>query len=199
MQTLRLARVAFFAMQGKWTRLRAALQEAAAASTSRAVEECLLQLILFAGFPTGIEAFRVWTRVRRGAATTRESGGDRASWVRSGHLLCKKVYGGKFEPLRRVLRHSSPELDSLMLEWGYGRVLSRPGLSAARREALTFAALLGVDRPRQLRAHMDGCLNLGVEAGELKAILADLGPHAGARRARAAQTLLDLTLAERKG
>ncbi len=94
------------------------------------------------------------------------------------------------------MRGLSPELDALMTEVGYGRVLARPGLSLATREVVTAAALAGADRPRQLRAHLEGCLRVGVTEMELHEVLRALGgAGAPARRefqrelAGAAQTV----------
>jgi hypothetical protein len=43
-----------------------------------------------------------------------------------------------------------PVLDAMMLEHGYGRVLSRPGLSLRLRELCVIAALAGQDVAPQL-------------------------------------------------
>jgi alkylhydroperoxidase/carboxymuconolactone decarboxylase family protein YurZ len=43
-----------------------------------------------------------------------------------------------------------PVLDDMMLEYGYGRVLSRPGLSLRLRELCVVAALAGQDVAPQL-------------------------------------------------
>jgi alkylhydroperoxidase/carboxymuconolactone decarboxylase family protein YurZ len=43
-----------------------------------------------------------------------------------------------------------PVLDTLMLEHGYGRVLSRPGLSLRLRELCVIAVLVGQDVSPQL-------------------------------------------------
>ncbi len=57
---------------------------------------------------------------------------------------------GGYEKLRQRMKQLHPVLDIMMLEHGYGRVLSRPGLSLRLRELCVVAALAGQDVAPQL-------------------------------------------------
>lgn len=139
--------------------------------------------MLFSGYPTAIEAFRVWAGIRKApSALAVPSPGGRAEKLR-GERLCRRIYGPRYLELRRFMHGLAPELDALMTEVGYGRVLARPGLAVAAREVVTAAALVGAERPRQLRAHLEGCLRVRVTETELRQILRALpGAGAAARR-----------------
>ena len=54
------------------------------------------------------------------------------------------------------------EVQDLITEYGYGAVWSRPGLPIQVRSMLTLGLLATLNRPDQLRAHLQGALNLGV-------------------------------------
>ncbi|MBI5835903.1 MAG: carboxymuconolactone decarboxylase family protein [Candidatus Eisenbacteria bacterium] len=167
------------------------------------MEETLLQLVLFSGYPTAIEAFRVWRQSGPQGSPPgpgRPSGGTRTSWKRAGGKLCARIYGPTYAGLRNFMRRLSPELDALMTEVGYGRVLSRPGLPPAAREVVTVGALLGSDRPRQLLAHARGSLRMGIECEELDELLARLGPRlTRGQRSRARGVLRDARRLDRDG
>ncbi len=150
--------------------LERALEEGALLQNPLQVEEVLLQSYLFLGYPIALNAFALWREI-----TGREAGeGARdewEAWGNRGEEVCRTIYGGQYEGLRRNVRALHPDMERWMVVEGYGKVLGRPGLDLATRE-LCIAALLAVLRtPRQLHSHLRGALNAGASPLEIEAVL----------------------------
>ena len=144
-------------------------------------------LMLYAGYPGALEALRVLNAGWPGRARRRREGTSR-EWLARGKALCRRVYGAKYDVLVSAVQALHPDLAVWMLEQGYGRVLSRPGLSAKERELITVAALAALGRERQLVSHVLGALRVGAGALATHAALlegarfADASGRAVARR-----------------
>ncbi len=146
----------------------------AAGVPSRALAELGLMLHLYAGFPSSIEFLRALrdaeaatgrSRARVGAAgASHEASSPRSRGAR----LCARVYGPEYTRLRSFMRDLSPELDRWMIDGGYGRVLSRPGLGVVERELCTVAALAALGWERQLDAHRRGAARVGASPAEVR-------------------------------
>jgi 4-carboxymuconolactone decarboxylase len=139
----------------------------------RALVELGLMLPLYAGFPAAIEFLRALAALPDPASPRTIVGrpaskGRRAIRAR-GERLCARVYGPDYPRLRSVMRALAPELDAWMIEDGYGRTLSRPGLSVIERELATVAALAALGWERQLEAHRRGALRVGARPAEVRA------------------------------
>jgi len=74
-----------------------------------------------------------------------------------------------------VMSAISPELTLWMIQEGYGKVLSRPGLTAKERELVTVAALVPEGVPNQLASHIRGALNAGAVHAEIIDIINFVG------------------------
>jgi 4-carboxymuconolactone decarboxylase len=162
-----LLRFAAAGVRGDPTALRVAARAARRARWPRlAIEEVALMLMLYAGYPAALEAFRslavAWPgRPRR----SREAGPPR--WRRHGATLCRRVYGPVYPRLLATVRGFHPDLAAWMEEQGYGRVLSRPGLSLVGRELVTIAALTAGGWERQLVSHLLGAERVGASRPEI--------------------------------
>lgn len=164
---------------------RTALRAARAAGARRvAAEETGLMLMLYAGYPAALEGLRVLNETWPGRAR-RSREGSPARWRAAGEALCARVYGPSYARLVPAVRSLHPDLAAWMIEHGYGRVLSRPGLSARLRELLTVAALAALGWPRQLVSHLLGALRVGATEREVEAALL-LGASAAGEQASAA-------------
>lgn len=140
---------------------RRALVSARRAGAKRAAaEEAALMLMLYAGFPAALEGLRALNAAWPGRVRARAEGGP-AAWRRRGERLCRRVYGPAFAKLVPAVRALHPDLATWMVEHGYGRVLSRPGLSVTDRELVTVAALAALGWERQLVSHLLGALRVG--------------------------------------
>ncbi len=158
----------------------------------REVEEALLQAYLFVGFPPVLRAMAVW-RAGCGAEppdAPEEARTGGAAWRRRGEALCRRVYGSAYEKLRGRVRRLHPALDRWMVEEGYGKVLSRPGLDPVRRELCVVALLAAAGHLPQLHSHLRGALHLGAPPDAVSSALeVGLARAASAEDAAAARRL----------
>lgn len=162
---------------------RAVLAVRAARAPRRALEETGLMLVLYAGYPAALEALRTLNEAWPGGARRSREGGP-PRWRRRGVALCRRVYGPAYRRLMDAVRRLHPDLAAWMVETGYGRVLSRPGLSARARELITVAVLTAMGRERQLVSHLLGAARVGASGAELRRALR-VGATAAAGRAPA--------------
>ncbi|MDQ6737322.1 MAG: carboxymuconolactone decarboxylase family protein [Gemmatimonadota bacterium] len=155
---------------------RRALSEAVGLVSPAEVDELLLQSYLFAGFPRTLNAAKIWRELSgevasdTGAPDERDSAELRAV----GEATCREVYGIKYDALREAVRQLHPALDDWMVTDGYGKVLSRPGLTLAQRELCIVAACAASEQLPQLKAHMRGALNCGASHEDLAQTLSAL-------------------------
>jgi len=170
------------------------LQEAFDHSDPVEVEEVLVQSYLFLGFPAALNALAHWRRLSGRQAPPEEGAeADVSDWTERGEVTCRAVYGSAYEALRGNIGRMKPEMERWMLVEGYGKVLSRPGLSLGRRECCIAAVLAVQDVPVQLRSHLRGALRCGASVEVVEAVVASVESFqdAGAR-ARTRETLSEV-------
>ena len=161
------------------------------------VEEMLLQSYLFCGFPRTLNATREWRRVSGVEAPERDDDAaarGRDEWRRDGEATCGIVYGPFYAKLRQNIVALHPALDAWMIEEGYGKILSRPGLALRIREQCIVASCVASEQDRQLHSHLHGALNAGVSPGELRGTLTVLEGVVGAESLTRAGLLLERVL-----
>jgi len=154
--------------------IREAMEECLRLGSLRGTEEVILQSYLFLGYPVALNAFGLWREIsgREAGAASPDSWGE---WSHRGGEVCRKVYGGQYEGLRKNVRALHPDMERWMVVEGYGKVLGRPGLALPVRE-LCIAALLAVlGAPRQLHSHLRGALNTGAGIDQVDLSMAVAG------------------------
>lgn len=80
----------------------------------------------------------------------------------------------------------------------YGEIWSRPGLDLKSRSLGVVAAMLALDKPNEMRIHLNGALNVGWTRTELRELFFLLGYYAGFPAAIEALKLLEEVVAARK-
>ncbi|MFB8004605.1 carboxymuconolactone decarboxylase family protein [Nocardia sp. NPDC056000] len=92
----------------------------------------------------------------------------------------------------------APDLGRFVVEFGYGDIYSRPGLTLKQRQIITIAALtaLGHAAP-QLRWHIDGGLTVGLTPAEVVETIIQVGVYAGFPAALNAITVARAAFADR--
>lgn len=71
------------------------------------------------------------------------------------------------------------EFTRLTLEHVFGDIWQRPGLELQERSMITVATLVATGREAELRIHLNGALNLGIEREKLEAMLTHIAHYAG--------------------
>lgn len=92
-----------------------------------------------------------------------------------------EIYGSeRTESFLASLEDVAPDLGAYAMEFAFGDIHCRPGLSLRSREIATVAALtaLGTAGP-QLRAHIDGALNVGCTEQEIVEVILQMALYAG--------------------
>jgi 4-carboxymuconolactone decarboxylase len=88
------------------------------------------------------------------------------------------------------------DLGRLIVEFAYGEVYSRPGLSLRDRQIATVAVLVALGRSSQLPVHLRSSLKVGLTPDELREIILQVATLAGFPPAMNAMATLKTILAE---
>lgn len=130
-----------------------------------AVDEAILQLYLFVGYPATLTTARMWREISGRAAVEADPSSLHSTveeWVARGEKLCREIYGPAYGRLRSNVAELHPALDRWMVMEGYGKVLGRPGLSLGDRELCIVGVLASGGWKQQLHSHLRGALRCGV-------------------------------------
>jgi len=171
---LALVRLAGAVARGGDARLEKAIAEVLAAGVDPVmVDEAILMANVAVGFPRTLIAMRAWRKASGTAPRGTDGEGEAGyydrheRWTAQGEATCKVVYGSNYERLRQTVRDLHPALDEWMITEGYGRTLSRPGLTLRQRELLMVAMCAVLDVPHQLHSHLKGALHAGASSAEV--------------------------------
>ena len=88
-----------------------------------------------------------------------------------------EMYGERAKTFLSSLEGIAPDLGTYVMEFAFGDIHCRPGLSLQSREIATIAAL-GTAAP-QLRAHIDGALTVGCSEQEVVEVIMQMALYAG--------------------
>ena len=92
----------------------------------------------------------------------------------------KEIDGKGGEAVIRSLETISPDLGKYIIEFAFGDIYERDGLSLQEREMITLASLLtaGGCEP-QLEVHINGALNVGITPEKIIEIFLQCIPYTG--------------------
>ncbi len=138
--------------------LNAWIPESSNVLDEKAMEEAILQTLLFAGFPKTIEALK---QLRK-HFPVKHTSMDVDDQKQAGEKTSGIIYGKYRSKLKAVMDDLHPALTKWMIEDGYGRILSRPGLSLQEREIAVLASLMTSGMINQFRAHIRGAMYAGI-------------------------------------
>ncbi len=162
-----LVRISASIASSDWDAVEADFGRLAAASCPlEGVEEMILQLYLFVGFPAALTAAGIWRDLVGQTAIDTDplaEPGRLDEWEERGVTVCRTVYGPTYEALRTNVSRVHPALDRWMVLEGYGKVLGRPGLVLWQRELLIVAMLAAGGWEEQLHSHLRGALRAGAD------------------------------------
>lgn len=157
-------------------------------SSVNEVKEVILQMAVYSGFPSCINAMKAFEEVlkERQAQGIKDNIGKEASKPVSSNRLkigeddLSQLDSLQVDKLRKAFGDLSPELVTYILEFAYGDVLSRDNLSKKHRQIATIAALtaMGNSWP-QLKFHIQAGLNIGLSVEEVKEVMLLMTVYAG--------------------
>lgn len=187
---LRLIRLFSAIVLGSWDEVRTIRREAPAGEPDRAWREAVLMVHLFAGFPRTIEAFDHLSEEGGLGVLETEEALIELDQPDRGHDMFEVIYGQKSVAVRDHLHSHHPDLIAWVMGHVYGRVLTRPGLSAAMREILAVTALASLGQDRQLASHARGAVRCGAEVNDLDVVIDHLSPSVPLARRDRARTVV---------
>jgi 4-carboxymuconolactone decarboxylase len=82
-------------------------------------------------------------------------------------------------PIQKMIGDFSPKLVELTDEVLFGDIWERPGLSKRDRSLITVSALIALNRPEQLRHHLQRARDNGVTKDEIVEAITHLAFYAG--------------------
>jgi alkylhydroperoxidase/carboxymuconolactone decarboxylase family protein YurZ len=170
----RLLRLFTAGVLGRFDEVVRIRQTAGAGEPDRRWREAVLQVHVFAGFPRLVEVYTVIESAGGLGAFEPDEVAEPALHSddrERGRALFERIYRDDASLVRAMLEGHHPDFARWIEEHAYGRVLSRPGLSADRRELLAVAALAALGQDRQLASHARGALRCGATRDELDATL----------------------------
>lgn len=98
----------------------------------------------------------------------------------SGWQKLKEVDDQAGERVMQSLSDIAPDLGRYIVEFAFGEIYSRPGLSLAQRELATVAMLAAMGNAApQLKVHIEAALNVGISREEIIEVLIQTAVYAG--------------------
>lgn len=164
------------------------------------IAEVILQMSVYAGFPASLNAMMALkqTLCEEGVCALNDTVPPPADRHATGAALLAKLDAGQLNRLNETFAQLSPDLPRLIVGFGFGEVLSRPGLSLKQRELITIAALAAKGTaPSQLRFHIKGGLATGLSEGDVREVMILMSVYAGFPAAINGTVALRDVLAER--
>jgi 4-carboxymuconolactone decarboxylase len=153
--------------------------------TQRQVIEAIIQVSSFAGFPAVLNALTAVKEAFAGIEDIPEPA-EQPRWsdiddqYERGLVAMAEIDGDAGKKVAEAFKDIAPDLSRYIIEFTFGQIYPRPGLSLKLREIVTIAACtaLGTAGP-QLKVHINGLLNVGGTRAEVVETLLHLAFYAG--------------------
>jgi 4-carboxymuconolactone decarboxylase len=157
------------------------------------LDELVITVSTYAGAPAGVNASGVLDQV-----IAKREGGAKRSTPPPGLELKDEARrrADGLDVLRTLLAHLRLDpkqlearlmgmgfMGEMALDWAFGEVWSRPGLSRRDRSIVVVSVLAALNLVHELEIHLQGALNHGVTRVELEEIMVTLAGYGGFPRA----------------
>jgi 4-carboxymuconolactone decarboxylase len=135
--------------------------------TQAEISELIAHVLVYSGFPTGVNA----ARVAREVYAQRNLPAEVTATPRNREPVVPPAYPNSFP--------QAPYLDDLLNEWVYGEVWERPDLSKRDRSLATIAVAQGMGAQSELRSHITRGLDNGVTQEEIGELITHIAFYTG--------------------
>jgi 4-carboxymuconolactone decarboxylase len=136
--------------------------------TQNEISELIGHVLVYSGFPTGVNAARAATEVFRARGLPAQPPG---STPRNPDPIGPPAYPNAFP--------ATPYLTSLLNDFVYGELWERPDLSKRDRSVVTIAVAQTMNASSELRSHLARGLDNGVTQEEIAEIITHVAFYAG--------------------
>jgi 4-carboxymuconolactone decarboxylase len=100
--------------------------------------------------------------------------------LETGEQIMRELMGSEYVAGRAQKRNDfNGVLQDYSAEVCFGRTWSRPGIDRKLRSIVNIAMLVALNRPNQLRHHIEGALNNGCTIEEIREILLQTAVYCG--------------------
>jgi len=97
-----------------------------------------------------------------------------------GQQALERIHGHIGEGVMNALKDIAPDLGRFVIEFPYGDIYSRGVLSPKERQIATIASLTTLGHaPSELKAHIQGALNVGCTRQEVVEVIMQMAVYAG--------------------
>ncbi|NLR33187.1 carboxymuconolactone decarboxylase family protein [Levilactobacillus tujiorum] len=118
--------------------------------------------------------------------------------LEKGKNLLNQVDAAAADTVMTSLKDIAPDISQYILEFAFGDIYARPGLTLQQRELVTITALLVQgDTSSQLTVHLNGCLNVGLTPKEIIETCIHCIPYIGFPRVLNAITVVQQVFTSR--
>lgn len=171
------------------------------------VKEVILQMSVYAGFPSCINAMNAFKEVlkEREGRGIKDQIGQKATAAQQTDRLelgkeeLSQLDSLQVEKLKAAYDDFSPDLVKFTLEYGYADIFSRDNLDKKYRQIATIAALTALGNAQaQLKFHIKGGLNMGLTVDHINEIMLLMSAYAGFPSAINGTNILKEVVTERK-
>ena len=98
----------------------------------------------------------------------------------TGQAALSRIHGHVGEGVMQALQDIAPDFARMIIEFPYGDVYSRPGLTPKERQIATLASLITQgNAPKELKAHIQGSLNVGCTRQVRVEVIMQMAVYAG--------------------
>lgn len=112
-------------------------------------------------------------------ATADEISGNNARYA-EGERILDEVHSEATRVLVEALQDVAPDLSRYVFEFAFGDIYARPNLELRERQLLTIVSLTSLGGcEAQLRTHITGALELGIDAQKVVETVMHCLPYAG--------------------
>lgn len=98
----------------------------------------------------------------------------------TGLAILEKMHPQAYPQLKASLEDICPEISDYITEFAYGTIYAREGTDLKTRSLATIAALTAMNTAEgELKAHVKGALNLGIDKQEIIEIILQMALYVG--------------------
>ncbi|WP_043932650.1 carboxymuconolactone decarboxylase family protein [Bacillus sp. EB01] len=101
------------------------------------------------------------------------------------------------QQIRDAYRDLAPDLEELVVSFGFGDIYSREGLSDKERTLVTLSGLTTLGTEPQLELHINNGLNIGLTSKQIVGAVMHMLPYAGFPRVLNALAVVKRVFAQR--
>lgn len=163
------------------------------------VVETILHAVVYAGFPAAQDGMTIARQVfkERRIQFTPTSSRPQGDRYQLGIQTLLRAGGDTVKKIAAQFATVAPDLSRFTVEFAYGEIWNRPGLSLKSRELATLAMVIAIgNHDSSVQEHIEGAMRAGASETEVKELLLQMTVYAGYPKISTALPVVLKTFAE---